>query len=194
MSDQYTHQIDSLESKLWQLCINRRAATSDEQLERWQSDERAYLTEGFLVTPAPAECAAHIEAAMAEWDAIEASVLSPPPTGAFRRRAKDRQTFLNEFSEARQSYLAGETLPIPLARLCLTLTGKVRNMDWVNLFTWVLPAADPEHRSAHLERAQMVVAVFYLEKIGKALLAPDHQDKAGMRKIETRWQLVAGNE
>ena len=88
-------------------------------------------------------------------------------------------------------HLAGEELPQPMMRLCLSLTEKVRNMDWVNLFALVLPAADPKRREEHLARARMVVAIFYLEQIGKMFLASGSPVEEALRKIEGRWQLVA---
>lgn len=183
--------IDTLEDALWQSCVRQRAATSQQQMDRWQNDERAHLSERFLITLAPSEYAPQIEAALAEWDAIESAILAPPQHGSFLWPAKDRNVFLDEFAAARSLHLTGTALPESLMRLCLSLTGKVRNMDWVNLFALVLPAADPEQREGHLARARMVVAIFYLEQIGKMFLASDSPVEEALRKIEGRWQLVA---
>jgi hypothetical protein len=183
--------IDALEGALWNACVRQRAATSQEQVERWQNDERAHLAERFLIAPAPAEFAAQIEAALTEWDAIESAILAPPQNGPFIHPAKDRQTFLDEFAEVRRLHLAGEELPLTLVRECVNLAGKVRNMDWVNLFALVLPAADPEGRAEHLARARMVVAIFYMEKISKVFLAVGSGDEEALRKVEGRWRLVA---
>jgi hypothetical protein len=179
--------IDALEGALWNACVRQRAATSQEQVERWQNDERAHLAERFLIAPAPVEFAAQIEAALTEWDAIESAVLAPPQEGPFIHPCKDRRTFLDEFAEVRRLHLAGEELPLPLMRECVKLAGRVRNMDWVNLFALVLPVADPERRAENLARARMVVAIFYMEKIGKVFLAPGSVDVEALRMVEARW-------
>ena len=36
-------------------------------------------------------------------------------------------------------------------------------MDWVNLFSWVLPNADRERAEAHRMVGRMVVALFYFD-------------------------------
>ena len=184
-------EIEKLQSVLSSACVAQRAATSREQIERWQTSEFSYLKESYVISPAPAELAPLIQAALAEWDQIEASILNPPQEGSFIRARIDRTVFMDQFVQARALYLAGEPLTQQLQRRCLSLRGKVRNMEWVNLFALVLPVADPAHREENLARARMVVAIFYLESIGKSLMSPSTSDETALRKIEARWQLVA---
>jgi hypothetical protein len=61
-------------------------------------------------------------------------------------------------------------------------------MDWVNLFSWVLPNADRERAEAHRVVGRMVVALFYVELLSKH--GADDQSLP-LRQIEARWRLVS---
>lgn len=100
-----------------------------------------------------------------------------------------REVFLSEFEKLREDYLGGGR---EWRRTALLLSpniyGAVRNMDWVNLFSWVLPNADQDRAEAHRIIGRMVVALFYVELLSKH---ESDDQSVPLRKIEARWRLVS---
>jgi hypothetical protein len=176
-----TSSIDRLEEDLWAACVIQRAAPDEETVERWQTDELAHLRERFFVRPMPAEFDDLVRRALAEWHDREQAACS--------RLGMTRDAFLGEFAKTREDYLgAGREWRQTSESLSPSIHGVVRNMDWVNLFSWVLPNADRERAEAHRMIGRMVVALFYVELLSKH--GPGDQSLS-LRKIEARWRLVS---
>ncbi len=176
-----TSPIDQLEEALWGACVMQRAAPDEETVNRWQTDELAHLRERFLVQPMPAEFDDLVGRALAQWRDREQQVCS--------RLAMSREAFLREFEKLRADHLGGGLeWRKTVASLAPKIYGAVRNMDWVNLFSWVLPNADRERAEAHRMVGRMVTALFYVEQLSKH--GADDQAHP-LPKIEARWRLVA---
>ena len=62
----------------------------------------------------------------------------------------------------------------------------VKNMEWVNLFSWILPAANPDIADKLSITGRMVTAIFYIEKLWKNLDARQEN----LKNIEVCWKLV----
>jgi hypothetical protein len=174
-------QIDKLEQELWGACVMQRAAKNQETMERWQTDELSHLRERFLVQPMPPELNDLVQSALGQWQKIEEKVSS----GLGMNRAE----FLMEFEKARQDFLdRGKEWQKAVTCMATKLYGAVRNMDWVNLFSWVLPNADTEHSEEYRAMGRMVTAIFYVELLSK--YGHDYANDY-LRKIEARWRLAS---
>ena len=64
----------------------------------------------------------------------------------------------------------------------------VKNMDWVNLFSWILPLADKEGRESHIAIGRIVTAIFYTELLAHFDGSPFSAQ--ALERIEARWQVV----
>ncbi|WP_020504018.1 hypothetical protein [Lamprocystis purpurea] len=159
----------------------QRAAPDEDAVERWQTDELAHLRERFVVRPLPAEFDDLAGRALAEWQDRENTLCS--------RLGMTPEAFLSEFEKLREDYLSGrQEWRHTVASLSPKIYGAVRNMDWVNLFSWVLPNADRERAEAHRTIGRMVVALFYVELLSKH---ESDDESLPLRKIEARWRLVS---
>lgn len=168
--------IDQLEEALWGACVIQHAPANDETVERWQTDELAHLRERFLVRPLPAELADLAGSALAQWQEREQAACS--------RLGLTRDAYLRQFVTLREDYLhGGHDWQQPVALLSPAIHGAVRNMDWVNLFSWVLPNADRERVEAHRMVGRMVVALFYCELLSRH---GADDESLPLRKIEAR--------
>jgi hypothetical protein len=157
-------------------------AKDQQTLERWQADPLANLKEGFKVQPLPVTLLPLVEKAVAQWEEREKQVLSA--------LQMDREQFLIKFRQARESFLQGNdewksfifsTDPI--------VHDTVRNLDWVSLFTWKLPTADPENKDRYRTVGLMVASIFYIYSIVREEECPGaHFNPMG--KIEAYWKLV----
>ena len=173
--------IDQLEEALWGACVMQPAASDEETVERWQTDELAHLRERFRVRPLPAELADLAGRALVQWQEREESVCS--------RLGLTRDAFLRQFATLREDYLhGGHDWQQHVALLAPAIHGAVRNMDWVNLFSWVLPNTDRERAEAYRMVGRMVVALFYCELLSRH---GTDDESLPLRKIEARWQLVS---
>jgi hypothetical protein len=173
--------IDQLEEALWGACVIQRAPANEETVERWQTDELAHLRERFRVRPLPAELADLAGRALSQWQDREQVACS--------RLGLTRDAFLRQFGTLREDYLhGGHDWRRPVALLAPATHGAVRNMDWVNLFSWVLPNADRERAEAHRMVGRMVVALFYCELLSRH---GTEDESLPLRKIEARCQLVS---
>lgn len=173
--------IDQLEEALWGACVMQRATPDEETVERWQTDELAHLRERFRVRPLPAELADLAGRALVQWQEREESVCS--------RLGLTRDAFLRQFATLREDYLhGGHDWQQHVALLAPAIHGAVRNMDWVNLFSWVLPNTDRERAEAYRMVGRMVVALFYCELLSRH---GTDDESLPLRKIEARWQLVS---
>jgi len=175
--------IDQLVGALWGYCVTQRAPQDQETLERWQTDEVAQIKEGFTVQTMPDNIQPLVEKAIAQWEEREKIVCS--------RLKMDRELFLNEFQKARESFLKGENgwekTVLPMG---VIVYGVVRNLDWVNLFSWMLPAADPENSEKHRIVGRMVTAIFYTELLSEHGRNPQGDIGNPLARIEARWRLV----
>ncbi|RMG02685.1 MAG: hypothetical protein D6726_07075 [Nitrospirae bacterium] len=173
--------IDSLIEEVWDCCITRLLPKDREMRNRWEEDELTFLREGFRLAPLPEKLKPLTIEALAQWKEREEKVLE--------RLKMDREVFLREFNLIRDSYLNKENnWQTPLLSMAHIVYGAVRNMDWVTLFTWILPITDSENAAKYLEAGKMITALFYLEILYKYLANP--QGCHALDKIETRWQMA----
>ncbi len=172
--------IVKFEGELWHACVFQKAADSKETLNRWQEDELAYLQESFIVEPMPEELRPLMNQALEEWKIREDKVLS--------KLGMDRREFMHRFQEARESlWRGGFRWPLFALGVGDRVYGVVLNMDWVNLFGWILPRADKANEKQHRERGRLVTALFYSELMLRYVGNPEHRD---LVRIEARWVLA----
>jgi hypothetical protein len=172
--------IEKLEQELWDACVIQRASQNQEMTQRWQTDEYSHLKERFLVQTMPTELNHLVQNALLEWQSIENKVCLSSQI--------DREHFLIEFEKLRQDFLNGDREWLKVIKpLQAATNGAVRNMDWVNLFAWVLPNADKEHTEELRVTGRMVAAIFYIELLSKHGNNPENDN---LKKIEARWRLV----
>ena len=171
--------IDRLIDEVWSCCIDRRPAHDATIMERWQSDPYAYIRESFVVTPLPPSLRPLVQDALNQWQGIEDRILDGIATS--------RDQFISEFENIRSLYLQGDAAwrTSITAKGCI-VCGAVRNMEWVNLFSWILPTACPDLLPAIRQTGKMVTAVLHIEFLWKSMSNP--ADLAG---IEARWRLAA---
>ncbi len=152
--------IDKLERELWDSCVTQHPAQNQESTVRWQTDELSHLKERFSVHSMPAELDALVQDALIQWQKIEKKLCSG--------LGINREHFLNEFEKAREDFHnKGNEWQRLINSMKRGVYGAVRNMDWVNLFSWVLPNADKKHTEEHRKTGRMVTAVFYIELLSK---------------------------
>lgn len=176
--------IDRLEQELWSQCVTQVAATDDETIQRWRNDEVAHIRGRFRVSIMQESTRPLVEAAASEWERIEVIFLK-------RMGGMTREQFLTEFTALREEFLNKTPLWIGKALGWGNIAyGAVKNLDWVNLFSWVLPQADPSHVEDHRQRGKMVTAIYYTEMLGKygTSEAPNHQNI--LTRVDARWQLL----
>ena len=172
--------IDKLVDEVWGYCVIQRAPKNEETLKRWQGDEFSRLKEGFVIHPLPLELSGLVQDAIKQWENIEKQVLD--------RLKMSREEFLIKFKELREDFLKqGKRWRPILFSLYPKVYGAVRNMEWVNLFSWMLPHAYREQMDQLQQIGRMVTALFYIEIIGRTdrFSGPDP-----LRRIEARWQMV----
>lgn len=172
--------IDKLEQELWNACVIQRAAQNEEAIDRWQRNELSHLKERFIVQTMPSELNGLVQSALVQWEQIETKLCS--------NLRITREKFLNEFEKAREDFLnRGNEYQKTVTSMQYKVYGTVRNMDWVNLFSWVLPNADKEHSDKYRTIGRMVTAIFYIEMLSKH--GHDYENE-NLKKIEARWRLV----
>lgn len=172
--------IEELENELWQDCVFQRAPDSEETAERWQRDEYSHLTERFIVRPISSNHLNLIKDALNEWKEREDKVL--------KSLNMSKEDFLNLFEKIRKSFLNEQNnFQKEIFSLGTVAYGSVQNMDWVNLFSWILPMADKENSEKYVETGRMVTALFYLELLYKH---ENDYDNYNLKRIEARWRLV----
>jgi hypothetical protein len=172
--------IDRLEEKVWASCITQRAAQDQQTIERWQRDHYAHLKERFIVSPIPATLNQLVEAALEEWQQRENRL--------FSSLGMSREQFLDKFEKTRTSFLQGKNA----WQGFVYQTGEavyavVKNMDWVNLFSWILPVANTEIADRLYITGRTVATIFYIETLWKNLDARPENFK----NIEACWKLAS---
>ena len=178
--------IEKLEEEIWAECVTRVAPADDQVLERWKNDEAAHLKEGFVFHKMPISMKPLAQQAVERWGQIEAQVLE--------RLQADEDKFLKYFEEIRDSCLRGNDDWRPIViRIGEIVYSAVRNMDWVNLFAWILPNVNPDEAATYKRLGRMVVAMFYIEFMMKhiddcGIVIPDPE--ITRKKLENRWQMV----
>lgn len=175
--------IDILEQEIWNLCIIRTAPKDLETENRWATNETAYLREGFIIKQIPEHIHQLVIKAVLYWEDLEKNLLD--------RLLISRADYLRNFSEARTCYLNGsQEWEDFIFSTESAVRGVVRNMDWVNLFSWILPIADLENSEHHRLNGQMVATVFYSELLSKYGHNPNLVSNNPLGKIETRWRMA----
>jgi len=143
------------------------------------------MLEGLLEisSATPPELLPLVEKAILQWKKIERSILS--------NLRIDKEQFLKDFEKAREGFLNGnEEWENFVSSVGSIVRGAIRNMDWVNLFSWVLPNADPENSAKHREAGKMITSIFYIELLSKHGKNPDRMINDPLSKIEARWRIV----
>ena len=172
--------IDKLEEEIWAACVRERTAEDQETTDRWQTDEYSHLRERFSVRPMPSELDKLASDALVQWQQIENKVCAT--------LGMSREQLLNKFAKARESYLnKGTEWQMTIVEMQFALSGVVRNLDWVNLFSWILPVADKEHADKYRATGRMITAIFYIELLFKN--GDDCNDRE-LKRIEARWRIV----
>ena len=177
--------IDRLEIEMWNSCVLQRPIDDPKAVQdvfdRWSTDELAHIRERFLVLPVQTEHMTLIQEAIAQWNEREKKGL--------QRIGMSKNDFLQRFELGRQNFLTGNlNWMVHVISVGIKLDGVVRNMDWVNLFSWVLPQSDAKCANEHRQMGKMVAAFFYCELLAKyGNSGPGHD---ALRRIEARWLLA----
>ena len=136
------------------------AAPTDELFKRWQIDAYAKLTEGYNVFPIDETFNPLISAALDEWRSIEEEVC--------KHLEMTSEEIINTVTSSRKAFgdggLKWDMILSPL-RACPN--GVIRNIGWVNTFTWILPRADAENKERYKRVGQLVAALFYVEMFSR---------------------------
>jgi hypothetical protein len=182
--------IDQLEERLWDCCVIQLAAQNQETIERWQTDEIAHIKERFAVQEMPNTLKPLVKAVIEQWKEIERKVCS--------RLNMNQEQFLSKFEDLRRNFLKGNNeWREDVLLMEPVVYGAVRNMDWVNLFAWILPNADKEHYDEYRAIGRMVTALFYVEILSKYIQHENlpknenvyYDDESALKRIEARWRL-----
>ncbi len=172
--------INKLEGLIWNTCVRAKAPDSEDAISQWQEDEYAHLTEGFMVLPLPSDLNESVQNALAAWNTIEEKVCC--------RMNMSRAQFLEEFEKMREDFLKnGRQWKTKAMFMSAQVYGSVLNMNWVNLFSWMLPYADRTNSKTLRETGRMVTALFYIELLSK--YGDDHEN-VYLKRIEARWRIV----
>jgi hypothetical protein len=177
-----TSPIDQLESDLWIECVLQSLAEDDATIERWTNNEVVHIKERFIINPMPARMEPLLNQAEVQWKKIEYLVLT--------KLGQTRDQFLKEFELAREHYISGSKEWEGYAIKMLCLSGAVRNIAWVNLFSWIVPAAICTNIGKYRDIGRMVTAIFYSEQLSKHLSHPSEESIDILRRLEARWFLV----
>lgn len=174
--------IDKLGEKLWFHSVMERAAKDQKTVERWQTDEYAHLTERYVVRAMPSDLTPLVAQALSQWDAIEQRILA--------ELKMDYTLFLNGFEAARKNMISGnENWKDFIEQVQDAVCGAVVNMDWVNLFSWVLPKADVENAEKYREIGKRVAAFYYSDLLSRHNNI-SLSNKALFDRMEARWKMV----
>jgi len=175
--------IDKLVEELWYNCVSQIAAKDSETSEKWQKDEYLRLVEGFSVKQMPDKCKPLVDEAIAQWEQIEKSVCS--------RLRMNPDQLIEQFELIRNTLIDGnDRWQNYVDSLSYATRWAVRNMEWVNLFSWVLPAADIENSDKHRKTGRIVTAIFYIELLSKKIGDVESVQDYPINRIEARWRFV----
>ena len=178
--------IDKLEGELYSACVVEKTFFNSREeamaaMERYKTDEIARIRDLFPVKPMPLRLNPLVQEALAEWQEIERNACS--------RLGMSHDEFLKRFEEGRQKFLdRNSEWILEVTPMGHAVEGLVKNMDWVNLFSWILPKAYTESSNQHRLVGRMVTAMFYCELLTRrGGEGPDSED---FRHIEARWCLA----
>ena len=175
--------IDQLEQVMWSQVITQSPATDDDTIRRWYEDDLVHLKERYRVAPMDESNRELVNAAIAEWSLIQVK---------FTENAGfSEDEFLERFTQLREWKL--ENVPqagVNVAQLSQMARGVVKNMDWVNLFSWILPQADPKHKLAHLLWGRMVTGIYYVELLGKQNISTVGSGDNPITRVDARWRYM----
>jgi hypothetical protein len=174
-----TSIIDQLVESAWDNCVGRKAAKDQEEAIKWQNDEYAFIKESISVQSLPSMLVPDVDKALDQWSKIEQRVLE--------ELRMTQEQFLTEFERTRQCYLSGNNSWRNSKVLNVCVTGVVRNMEWVNLFGWMLPESYPSIKKSMPNISKMVTAIFYLELLIR------RESPSYMSKIEVRWKMACSD-
>ncbi|MEJ5366629.1 MAG: hypothetical protein WHS86_16155 [Desulfosoma sp.] len=187
MSLKRRNPVDQLVDETYAHCVRERPARDAETVYRWQKDEISHLRERFEVLPLMPELRQLALEAVDHWRERESRLLETLKT--------TKEEFLSTFRAIREDVLKGGSQSLRAAYALYPKTrGVCRNMDWVNLFSWILPQADPDRAAIYGEVGRIVTACLYIEILSK--LQPFQAEEESITKdrdlmrIEARWQLA----
>lgn len=180
--------IDQLLSEIRARCVVQLGAPDEETAQKWYEDDFLHLTHGYLVNPMPADLEPLVQQATAEWKETEWRICE--------RLGFDRQEFLRKFEEARSDFLAnGDDWQEFVLQTCPAVHGAVMNMEWVTLFSWLLPFSDHANANAHRDTGRFVAAALYIETLYDYKLSGRYGANTLCRdpimKLEARWRLAS---
>jgi hypothetical protein len=176
--------IDQLSEELWNLCPQPVAET-DEEVKEWYYQPESHLKKfSELVQPLRPSMNSLVQEAINEWQKIEFNL--------FFVLKINRADFIDEFKKTRELFFSKKMDWQPgIYKYGLLCEGLVRNMEWINAFSWQLPAADPKNCKKYVEIAEVMIAVMYLEILVKYMdeADPDNLNEP-LKKIEARYKVV----
>ena len=134
-----------------------------------------------MVHPLPLKLKEFVNDALLEWKEREDRVC--------KKLNMSREAFLDTLEKLREDFLKGGTnWQMAVIEIYPAITGVVRNLDWVNLFSWILSLTDRKNKNEHIARGRMVTAMFYVELLVR------HDGSAAstkaLKSIKARWQIV----
>ena len=180
MRDKMIPSIDKLEREIWDIWVRECAAQDGETLKRWQIDELSHLKERFLVQKLPSNLQYLAHNALNQWQELESKICL--------KLGMDRTEILHVFEAAREEFLRNDkNWERKINPLQNKVWGAVRNINWVDLFSWILPNADIEHSEEYRQIGRLIAAIFYIEMLSKY---GHDRDNSNLKKIEARWLLV----
>ena len=175
--------IDSLVEKVWSECVTQRPAEGIEEANKWHKDEVAHLNDRYIVSPLPKNLKTLVEEAINQWAFIE--------IGSYKKTGLDRYQYLEEFEKVLELYRSGDSgWNQNLGKLIIP--GIIPNQEWVNLFSWILPKADPEKKKIYKNVGRLVTAFYYAELLKKYGVKNENEIDLYeyLRKIDARWVLT----
>jgi hypothetical protein len=177
--------IGKLEERLWNTCIAQIAARDDETetVKKWQEDDYIHMKERFRVRPMSPEIIPLVHQALQEWREIERMFCA--------RLGTSPNEFLREFVTIRATFLNGDPKWLKLFGNKGSIAhGAVMNMDWVNMFGWILPQAYPGKSDELLRIGRIVTAIFYCEMLHKYGSEANALQNNNLAQMEARWRLA----
>lgn len=176
-------KMDELEHVVWDECVHRRPAPDEAVRERWEQDRFTAYQEHFVIQPLPARYDGLLAQALSEWARHQDIFLT--------QSRMTQEEFDRQFPVLRQGFLErNRQIFGTVMRLGAIAHGAVRNMDLVNCFACFLPRAVPDRRIALAETGRCMAAIFYLEKMGKAVTYFELGQEVKTDLIDAAWRFA----
>jgi len=172
--------IDRLWEEVYWCCVNPLYPKDETTAKLWKEDEFLRLKHGYYITPLPEKLKGHILDAISFWKRREIEV--------FEKMGMKRDEFLRKFRELREDYYqGGKRWKKNVVIFYSKVKGAVKNIQWVDLFSWILPIADSENVEVYRSIGMVMTALFYIEMLFKSSY-PSGEDY--IKRIEARWKIV----